>query len=91
MVKSSGTIGCSESPRWGTPRLTRESVKLCKARRRPDAYARNRRIASTDSLGQTTTYDYDLLGRQTRVTYPNPDGGGEGLVLAVRNRALDVL
>ena len=33
-------------------------------------------IAQTNELGQTTTYQYDVLGNQTFVTLPDPDGSG---------------
>ena len=30
--------------------------------------------AATDALGHVTTYQFDALGRQVRVTQPRPDG-----------------
>jgi len=35
------------------------------------------RITGTiDALGQLTTYEYDVMGRQTRIIQPDPDGEG---------------
>ncbi|GAB6167539.1 hypothetical protein JCM19992_35390 [Thermostilla marina] len=36
----------------------------------------SRVIATIDALGNTTSYEYDIAGRQTKVIQPDPDGAG---------------
>ena len=79
MVTCSDKMGCIELPRWRTRGLTRESVKLCKARRRSDACARNRWITSIGALGRVTDYVFDNLSQLVKMILPAASPRGEYL------------
>lgn len=60
-------------------KLLADAVRLERIDTRSYTYDDNGNLETeTDTLGRVTTYLYDALNRQTKITLPDPDGSGSG-------------